>query len=462
MKKILILPLLFALLACHRDASTRMGATAQASVNPYWATPLWVVDPQNVSTCASDSNNGASATCGAAGIGPLRTYARIVQLWGTTCPTIAANVQVQWLSGQSVATDPVQLCSFTNGHAYLEMFAALPVTCTATLSNVTAKNRATGQLLQAQAGACLTGGDLAVTNLTHASVAWTYKNVSGSIYSMTQPVDTNGAYVAVDSWANGDSVQVGTPVQVNVRSISTPGSTLTPGFGFSIWLHDFTLWAPNGSDDTLIPTGGVLYMDEVRMQGGEFYAQSVTFNECDNCDFMNGTEINISGGIGTESSANHIWGMHRSGVDKFGNVAIGGDIILGSESSNGTHYIAGGHVGSVYLASGAELDVRSDTEMFSSFEGFPIGTAQTWGPGLVRTLGSSKLTYTAPAVNVFLNAGGLAFDTATTGCALDDTGDPAIWHCNRTMTPAHLDANVASGGFNGCAWGTHGAKVCVQ
>jgi hypothetical protein len=431
-----------------------------------WSVPLWAIDPQKgvSGACASDSNNGTSATCGASGsgIGPLLTYAELWRRWGLQCPQIGQVTQVEFLSPQTTDADPVNLCAFTKSPSYLEVFSTTPTTCTATLSNVTAKSRATGQLLQAQAGACFTGGDLMVVNTTHPAVAWTYLLVSGSTYSLTEPANNN-TYVSVDSWANGDTVQVGSATNVNVRSLATQGSALIPGFGFSMWIHDITLWAPHtGPKDGLGATGnGIIYMDEVAVQDGEFYAQGAAFTECDNCDFENGTEINLPGNIGAESAGTELWGLHRGGISKLGNAAIGADIILGSQGS-GTHYVSGAHVGSVYLASGSTLVARGgDSEFIGNFGGNPTGSPIAWGSGVVQATGSSKFNFPSPAASVFINAGGLSFDTTTTGCAFDTSVDPAVWHCNRNLTATLLDTAIGSGGFNECAWSPHGARICV-
>lgn len=434
----------------------KMAASGVGKPPPSWGVPYWAFDPANVTTCASDGNTCTSRTCGTAGVGPCSTYGQITQRWGTICPTIFAPTQVEMLSGHSTSLDPMQVCAFGASPAYLEVFAAVPATCTATLSNVTPKNRATGQLLRAQAGACFGGADLMVTDVTHPAVAWTHKNVSGAIYSLTQPADNN-SYASVDSWQLGDTVTVGTPFQANVRNLGSPGAAEVIGFGFNVWVHDLTLWAPDGLDNTITASGGILYMDEVRVQGGEFYTQGAASTECDNCDFMDGTELNIPGGIGTEAAAVELWGVHRTGINKFGNAILGGDIIL----AGGIHYVAGAHVGSVYIESAATLVIRSDTEMLGNFEGVPTGSAILWGPGTVQSVNSSKLSYPSPATNVFLNAGGLSFDTTTTGCAFDTSVDPAIWHCNRNLTAALLSTSVAGGGFNECAWSPHGARFCV-
>jgi hypothetical protein len=446
--------------ACGDKVKPALKLGAAGSASPIsWTVPFWAVDPQNATTCASDGNTCTSATCSGSGTGPCLTYGQIVQRWGTTCPQISAITQVEFLSGQSIATDPVELCAFTVVPSYIELFAPVPVVCTATLSNVTPKNRATGQLLQAQAGACFTGKSLMVTNVTHPSVAWTYQNVSGSTYSLTPPAN-NTSYVAVDTWANGDTVQVGTPFQVNIRNVNTNGSAVITGFGFSVWVHDVIAWAPNGSSNSLTITGGgIVYMHEVNVEGGELYTNNATFSECDNCDFAEGTEINILGSNG-ESPATQIWGVHRSGINKFGNAAIGGDIILGSVDS-GQHFVAGAHVGSVYLASGATLIARADSEFIPNFEGALTGAAIAWGPGIVQSIGSSKFSYPSIPTNVFLNSGGLSFDTTTTGCAFDTSVDPALWHCNRNLTAALLGTAIGSGGFNNCAWSPHGARICV-
>jgi hypothetical protein len=421
-----------------------------------WTVPFWAIDPQNNSGCANDSNTGISTTCGSPGSGPLLTYTQIVQRWGTLCPSISNVVQIEFISGQTANTDAIQACAFTKNPAYLEIFSPAQSSCTSTLSNLTAKNRTSGQLLQAQAGSCFTGEDLMVTNTTHPAVAWTNKLVSGNIYSLTEPAN-NTSYVSVDTWANGDSVIIGTPPQVNIRSIRSDGSACQLGDCFNIWIHDITMWAPDGNLDTITSLAGNLYIDEVRVQGGEWYTQLSLFTECDNCDFMSGTEINIPGAH-NEIGSGQIWGVHKNGINKFGNAPIGGDIILFNQNA-----ISGAQVGSVYLASGATLLANADSNITANFEGLPTGPAMIWGSGTVISSGSSKVTYPTPATSVFLNSGGLQFDASSVvGCALDTGVDPALWHCGRSLTPTLLNTSIAAGGFNDCAMSAHGARFCVQ
>lgn len=41
------------------------------------------------------------------------------------------------------------------------------------------------------------------------------------------------------------------------------------------------------------------------------------------------------------------------------------------------------------------------------------------------------------------------FSNITTACGLDNSANPAIWHCGIPITPANIDRSIAAGGFGG-------------
>lgn len=90
-------------------------------LNPNWNVSAWFIDPANSvsGACASDSNNGTSATCGSAGsgVGPLLTWHELNdRRWGCLgsprgCPrlTDGSTHTVTFLSSHSNNSDPVVL-----------------------------------------------------------------------------------------------------------------------------------------------------------------------------------------------------------------------------------------------------------------------------------------------------------------------------------------------------------------
>lgn len=419
----------------------------------------WYIDPTNSTGCARDTNNCTSATCDNGGSGPCLTYGQIVRRWGSACPTITSNVTITFLSSQADDSDPVVVCVESTKDVYLEVKAALPTTCTAALSSVTSKNRATGQLLQAQAGACFTGGDLLVTNTTHPSVAWTANvvsgDVSGDVYSLTQPADYN-SYTNVDTWTEGDSVVVSEPVKVNIQNVRTPGNV-----GYPIWIHDLTVWTPvTGGVANIFMQGGLVYMNEVKFQNiGELYTNGIVSFECDNCDFSHNMEINVKPG-GEAGNAIVMWGMIRGGFSKLGASIIGGDLLLLADGVP-AHQLETTESSAVYVAAGAIVQVLGSSIMVANAGGLPAGPATFWGPGTVQVLTNSQLTYPSPAASAF-QVGALKVHTGTTACGIDVTTDPAAWHCNRSLTAANLDTPVADGGLGGCAMGPYSGSICSR
>ncbi len=150
-----------------------------------WTIPNWYIDPANATTCASDSNSGTSATCSAGGVGPLKSYQELyVHRWGclgtpSYCPRFRQNVTLTFLSSHTDNSDPVLgAFSLENGAQVLiqgQLTSAQRV-CTGTITVNAAKNRTTGQVLEATLPCAVTAEDL-IVNSTHASRAWTYSQV---------------------------------------------------------------------------------------------------------------------------------------------------------------------------------------------------------------------------------------------------------------------------------------------
>src|SRR5579859_7853982 len=99
--------------AAEQDGGAPHKYGVTVALNPAMQVPQWYVDPGNVTGCASDSNNGTTATCGSQpGIGPLLTWNALnTQRWGCTgglpCPRLLQSTNITFLSSQTGTGDPI-------------------------------------------------------------------------------------------------------------------------------------------------------------------------------------------------------------------------------------------------------------------------------------------------------------------------------------------------------------------
>src|SRR5208337_2949529 len=156
----------------------------------------WFIDPANSTGNASDFNSGIDAAH------PVLTYQNgVAKKWNTYSPVLNQNTTLTWLSSQPAgnpAGDPVIFtpiigATAPNGPgAFVLVQGTLGPAqqlFTGALASVTPKNRATPQLLQADLGFAAPIGSI-VQNTTggKASFAIVYKNVSGTIFALSQPL----------------------------------------------------------------------------------------------------------------------------------------------------------------------------------------------------------------------------------------------------------------------------------
>ena len=137
--------------ACPAVKRPLMATGQTPIIPPSWTVPNWYIDPQNTTTCASDSNSGTSATCGGAGIGPIVTYQELnVHRWGcqgdpSACPRLSPKHDAQLPQqaderGGLVFFDPsIELGGYA---AVVCPLGSAQQIATGTLNVVTLKNRA--------------------------------------------------------------------------------------------------------------------------------------------------------------------------------------------------------------------------------------------------------------------------------------------------------------------------------
>lgn len=419
-----------------------------AAVNPYWQQATWVIDPANSTGLASDGNTGLDATH------PLLTWGEVLARWGTDKPRIAQNTTVTFLSSQAGPTDLIYCSPFLLNCTFViqgQLGAAQQI-ATGVLASVTAKNRATPQLLQANSGA--TAINQLVVNATHPSRAWSSIAIGGGVFAMSQPivpvtvpsVVTSGT--EVDTWANGDSVTVYAPMQVFVGEIRPKPVGYSAGFtNASLQVYQLQI---------ALTTGGV-------GEGCSFFNAMVSFVDCLVSNPCQIDEVGISGlgsghadSIFSEYMGGSVEGTQGfiAGRFDFGrvrNAQFVADIIVGIGAGSSGVQIGGAPtnesaMGAVYIATSCILKSNANIRGDLTLSGSSI---VAWGPGSLDMLGRARLSYPSgagAATAAFLLTGQLLANNVFSQFSVTSTG---AWANTITLSGANLDAAAGAAGFGG-------------
>lgn len=309
------------------------GNSTAAQCGPACTIGAWWFDPANGTGCASDTNSGTSATCGANGIGPLLTFAQLITRLGSTMPQYPAGqgVSVTQLSAQAANTDFIffepRLSSTTTNQA-AAIFTVTPVAVGApqTITVSTAKVRgAPGTLLTLTNPTGVAINQLMV-NTTKSSQA-IVDSVAGTTV-MQQPLTTasvtatNVAPVGVsdDTWATGNTVQL-----------------------YALQNSNLVRWRPVGGNFTSgnAPTGGWVFtaaIADTSGSGASEYAHQVTsgVNVLSNC--VINTRLHMGGLEGRG------FGLYVIGSSIVGGVLVTGvnPVMYGGGFAAGFNVIGGG------------------------------------------------------------------------------------------------------------------------
>lgn len=412
--------------------------------NPNNATPAWFLDPGNVSGQASDQNDGTSVSS------PLLSYGELARRWGTYAPLFFGSVALTWLSSGPV-TDPVLFnpILLEGGRSYL--LGQPTVVASGHLGAVTAKNRATGQRLQANLGFAV-GPHVGrmLTNTTRGGVCFIDADLGGNVALLTQPLASNAppppadystAPAEVDTFALGDAFTIATVPSVHVLEYTPMGSSFDS--------VTFTVPAFASHLDNLEPTPG-------NPGNAQFSFGGVIWSEC---SFHKTLQTDHRSG--DAATLTNVW------------AAYGGELGRNSQIIGGAYNTLGGVLvltknaavdGDAYLNAGTSqggeqaIFVLDDVYLGATTEGFfmTVGsslysaTTSLWGPAHVRVLAHGQLVYPAgqTAVATFLQAGGITLNDKATAYSVSAAG---AWTGGIALTPANLDATVAGGGFGGAA-----------
>jgi hypothetical protein len=407
---------------------------------PSWLIPNWWIDPVG----GSDTNNGTST------LTPLRTWKRLTQLWGTVSPVLNQNTTITFLSAHDDNSDPVVFTPITAFTVAIVAAAPTVVTSGVVLASVTPKSTVVGSnsLLIADLGATAAVGQLVQnTTLGKESRAWVYANISGTIYSLTQPLTLQSvgspSSTNVDTWGDGDTVDLLTPIAVNI-SLFGPNFTTSAGAGY---LFQITCLDPAPS--SLMSVGPITLMDcfsyrQITAAPAQV-AQSVTINLSNvytnaGCDIIGGLQVTAGGG-------NVFASYTLTGQGSFQN-----DHIFGGWSMYGGIGIA-----QCYLDNSIIL-VNGSIALFGILYGSLGGGVELQGSSRFALVsGSFTSAFTAPALiapGIVLN--GSSFASSHTNAS------PDVFYSGIQTTPAHLDAPAGAAGFGGTAFRVGGSSCSTS
>lgn len=428
---------------------------AMAMVSSAFTVPAWYIDGSNTTGCASDGNTCQSATCGGIGVGPCSTYASIINRWGTASPTIAQSTRVTFLSNDN--EPPFYVTPAVTAAGSFFMTGTLSTVGSGTLSSATQRNRATGQLLSVNLGQSVAPFvGLILKDVTKSVYAWIDSSSSGTTAVLSQPFTSTAECIFVssesDTVTGGDTFQIIQPSQVNVRSFNPalPINTLVPSIQScfeNIWVPDLSGTPSTSSFDFNATTQATLSrIDPTAYFRSEKVSLEAVYNFNDN--WNGGAQASATASL---NSANLI-----------GGILYASESYSDQGSSNGMYILDGGIIlhGFVLMTGGAlgDVYVKSFLDLVKEFIqiGQNVGPGVIWGPGELQVGPGVVLTMRTglTATQAFQQTGGFFFGNFSnigTACGIDVTGDPAVWHCGRTLTPAHIDGTIASGGFGGSA-----------
>jgi hypothetical protein len=425
--------------------------------NPNWLVPNWYIDPSNVSGTASDNNNGTTAATA------LIHYRELVRRWGTVSPLLAQQTVLTFLSDQPDQTDPVILRPIMEPGSLLNVIGTPVTVASGSLGAVTAKNRATSTLLQANIGAAAAGSQGFMLFDTSQTARSFVDSVAGNVVTLTQPFapsvtappawwagGASGSPAQVNSYTTGDSfqtirltkiyIQVFCPTTIGDWPASLRGTLAMLG---QIWVPDPT----NGAQSFL--TNPTTRITECRIDSffqAETTGSNVVAEQLFNSWLPNGGSFGLTsiygGAINTISA----------GTAYLHGTVVGADALLHgtvlTEPADGTSQVVS-LLDSVFLD--GTLDVSSNVK---------LGNAPNYGAGgvlygtyTVDAHLASFVFYDGTATGVFLGTPTLQINGIAKASAYDRSIDPGALHSGRTLSVAQLDATIASGGFGGVALG---------
>jgi hypothetical protein len=400
-----------------------------------------------------------------------------VARWGTSSPHLRQNTTIKWLSGETGNTDVDTFypSPILENQASLFLTGTPTTVATGTLGTVVSKVISTSPVLL-QAVLTPSSGSVAVgeflVNTTHAGNAWIYTNVSGSNYSLSQPLpaaSTEAIGTGIpfgttgseqNSFTAGDSYTIETFPEVNIASINpTIESWNAANFGGGVYVSNLQIIGPGHGNSPPLVIGASVLLGEVSITGRLPTGNASTIGgpQGNSTNFGYSQEFyNVwSGAAGGEwpmgfpvsATANNSASFFVAGgvftgggMFRLGNVNFQQDSILGS-AAHAAFFINQGTIGSLYVDTGEALALNVGAVSL---------TSTLWGPGGMTVNQNARLSYPSGAgaavANILIQ--GAITVAGTKGCAVIPTDAGNVGPCNETFSATNLDAVLGATG--GC------------
>ena len=417
-------------------------ARGRASVpqpNSFWQQAAVFVDPLNRTTLAKNTNDGLTATT------PIRFWSEVLRRYGTASPwAIPQSTDWHFLSGSPAdGSDPIVFSPTMIEQArgrILADYGAAQLVGSGTLGPVTAKNRATGTLLQADLssvpGAAV---NQVIQNTTGGkeSRAIIIRAGEGGFFSLSQPQGlSNGVLlgsgeVEVNTWAEGDTIEIFQPDLLDLVQIEpTVASFNLTSSNF------FTLWQIGVLDPTSANQVGTtqmsdtMYVSECVFLRREVYRPSgwthnvVHSNTWANAGLVAAAPVAETGGAG---AGLFLFGGGANGLAAVGKLFDGDAVVFGSSSR-----ILGAGIGAIYVDQFLRLSNQVDLE--------DVGNgAAIYGPGAIDVTQGRLLLNGTTATASLLVGGGITIDGLAQGFTAT-AASPSVIDGNIAIDPTHIDA----------------------
>ena len=433
-----------------------------------WTVAAWWIDPVN----GSDTNSGTSVGA------PLKTWFQLIQLFGTYSPIIGQNTTITWLSSQSDNSDPVIFTPYINNSAVITITGNSTVVATGTLSSVTAINRNTSQLWQANIGQAVanflaptfseqstqaimsvgTGTPFIATGV----YAWPYTQVSTDVCTFSQPLSFTantgiGTANTMSSISSGNAYQMLQFKSVNFVQLDAKIIEFNvPYYNNGIVINQLHFYDPQGATNDDVYVGNYVQLVECAIDK-EIIAIHYTTDSnvfLQNCSF-NGSILTPPGSI--------ILGGLLAGVEISGQCnptqgpVVDGNVIL----FNGGQCKTTASVGNMYIEDTWTFEIDGIVAVGEETQyGYGVTGAALWGPGSILVTQRGGLFYPGnPATGCFLIQGSIEINSLTTAYSIGPTG---VWNASIPITPRALDHAAGLSGFGGMAINPCGGIISNQ
>lgn len=384
----------------------------------------------------------------------------------------ATSVEVLNLAGSSPDAGPINWAVRRIGGALIG---------SGTLSGVIAKNRATPQLLTANIGFNPTTGVALIRNTTTGKLsnAWVYNSITGTTYSLSQPMTPvtlplqAGFGSEVDTWANGDTFEAYLPTAISIVQV---GATVAvadfPTFTPQIQINHISFVSVDTSNTN---NESVIFGNSVAVSESDFTVALIDQSSPSSHGSLQAstvyTNVQVNQAIGLTS----IYSKFSAGIL----AAVNGSIIAWSFDND--TILALSTVAEITLVSdvtygpaGTAFSTPYVTNIYVEAGGAVLGhlrvtgsrsftNAIVWGPGTLDASGTARLYYASgagKAVATFINTGGLRLNGQSNANAFNPA--TGVWTGPLAITATALDATIVSGGFGGLAVNVGGASYTNQ